>query len=77
MVYKTPAVQWETRMSGQSFGEKIFGAIKRKLMGESLFLTYFKAFQDGEVGFAGSYPGKLQAVDLPAGKSILAQRDSL
>lgn len=76
MVYKTPAVQWETRMSGQSLGEKIFGAIKRKLMGESLFLTYFKAFQDGEVGFAGSYPGKMQAFDLQAGGSILVQRDS-
>jgi uncharacterized protein (AIM24 family) len=39
MLYKTPNVQWETRMSGESLGEKLWGALKRKVMGESLFLT--------------------------------------
>src|SRR5215475_6461066 len=41
MIYKQPQVVWETRMSGTTIGEKVWGAIKRKLMGESLFLTYF------------------------------------
>lgn len=76
MIYKTASVQWESRMSGQSIGEKIWGALKRKLMGESLFWTYFRATAAGEVGFAGSYPGRIQAFDLKAGQSILAQRDS-
>ncbi|MFN0102101.1 MAG: TIGR00266 family protein [Bryobacteraceae bacterium] len=76
MLYKTPSVQWETRMSGNSIGEKIWGALKRKVMGESLFLTYFRAMQPGEVGFAGSYPGRLQPFTLAAGQSILVQRDS-
>ena len=76
MLYKTPNVQWETRMQGESIGAKIWGAVKRKLMGESLFMTYFRAFTDGEVGFAGSYPGRIQAFDLTAGQSILVQRDS-
>jgi uncharacterized protein (TIGR00266 family) len=76
MIYKTPSVLWETRMSGQSIGEKIWGAVKRKLMGESLFWTYFRASAPGGVGFAGSYPGKIQAFDLAAGQSILVQRDS-
>ena len=31
MIYKTPNVYWETRMSGESLGEKILGAIKRKI----------------------------------------------
>lgn len=75
MVYKTAAVQWETRMSGETLGEKIWGAIKRKLSGESLFMTYFRADREGEVGFAGSYPGRIQAFDLPAGRSVLVQRD--
>ena len=63
-------------MSGQSLGEKIFGALKRKLSGESLFMTYFRAVAAGEVGFAGSYPGRIQDFQLAANQSILVQRDS-
>src|SRR5258708_3877073 len=33
MVYKTSNVIWETRMSGSTLGEKIWGALKRKVMG--------------------------------------------
>jgi uncharacterized protein (TIGR00266 family) len=76
MVYKTAGVQWETRMSGQSLGEKLWGAVKRKLGGESLFLTYFRAETSGEVGFAGNYPGRIQVFDLAPGQSVLVQRDS-
>lgn len=76
MLYKTPSVQWETRMQGDSIGQKIWGAVKRKLMGESLFLTYFRALSDGEVGFAGNYPGRIQPFELAAGQTVLVQRDS-
>lgn len=76
MIYKTPSVEWETRMTGQSLGEKVWGALKRKLMGESLFMTYFRANGEGEVGFAGSYPGRIQAFNLAAGQSVLVQRDA-
>ncbi len=76
MVYKTANVTWESRMSGQSLGEKLWGALKRKLMGESLFWTYFRAQGVGEVGFAGTYPGRIQAFELRAGESILVQRDA-
>ncbi|MBC7925259.1 MAG: TIGR00266 family protein [Bryobacteraceae bacterium] len=76
MLYKAPQVSWETRMQGDSIGAKIWGAMKRKLMGESLFLTYFRASTDGEVGFAGSYPGRIQPFELASGQSIMVQRDS-
>lgn len=76
MLYKTASVQWESRMSGQSIGEKLWGALKRKLMGESLFWTYFRATVPGEAGFAGAYPGRIQAFDLKPGQSVLVQRDS-
>jgi uncharacterized protein (TIGR00266 family) len=76
MLYKQPQVVWETRMSGGSIGEKIWGAFKRKLMGESLFLTYFYSQTPGEIGFAGSYPGRIQAFDLRPGQSVFVQRDS-
>src|SRR4026207_1104386 len=41
MVYKTQNVNWETRMTGSSIGEKLLGALRRTVMGESIFLTYF------------------------------------
>lgn len=76
MVYKHASVFWETRMTGETLGEKIWGALKRKLAGESLFLTYFRTQAGGEVGFAGDYPGRLQSLDLKAGQSFMVQRDS-
>ncbi len=76
MVYKSANVDWATRMTGQSFGQKIIGAIKRKLMGESLFFTYFQATSAaGEVGFAGHYPGKIQVFELAPGQVMMVQRD--
>src|ERR1700761_1777429 len=76
MIYKSANVDWATRMTGQSLGDKIIGAIKRKLMGESLFFTYFRTSQNvGEVGFAGHYPGKIQVFELAAGQTIMVQRD--
>ena len=76
MVYKTANVNWETKMQGDSIGQKLWGAVKRKLMGESLFMTYFRSNGNGEVGFAGSYPGHVQAFDLKPGQSIIVQRES-
>jgi uncharacterized protein (TIGR00266 family) len=76
MLYKTANVQWESRMSGAGVGSKLLGALKRKLMGESLFWTYFRADSPGEVGFAGDYPGRVQAFELAAGHSVIVQRDS-
>jgi uncharacterized protein (TIGR00266 family) len=69
-------VQWESRMTGTSLGSRILGALKRKLMGESLFWTYFRSDGPGEVGFAGSYPGRVQPFDLAAGQSVIVQRDA-
>ena len=76
MVYKTPNVAWDTRMTGQTLGDKLLGALRRTVTGESLFVTYFRANGPREVGFAGSYPGRIQAFDLAAGQSILTQRDA-
>jgi len=76
MLYKTTNVTWETKMSGKSIGEKIWGALRRTLTGESLFLTYFHANSPGEVGFAGNYPGKIQGIHLDAGRSWTVQRDA-
>ncbi len=76
MIYKTANVQWETRMSGATLGEKLLGALRRTVTGESLFVTYFRSDSPGEVGFAGSYPGRIQVFELKPGQTILAQRDA-
>lgn len=77
MIYKTANVSWDTRMSGNTIGEKLLGALRRTVTGESLFVTYFRADSaNAEVGFAGNYPGKIQAIDLAPGQAILAQRDA-
>jgi len=76
MVYKTANIHWESRMTGESLGAKVWGALKRKLMGESLFFTYFRALSPGEVGLAGDYPGRIQVFELNSGQSVLVQRDS-
>ena len=77
MIYKTANVHWDTRMSGNSLGEKLLGALRRTVTGESLFVTYFRADSAGaEVGFAGNYPGKIQAIELMHSQAILAQRDA-
>ena len=41
MVYKTPQVEWRTSMHGEGIGQKLIGALRRKVTGESLFLTHF------------------------------------
>lgn len=77
MVYKTANVQWKSQMTGATLGDKLLGALRRTVTGESLFLTYFRAESaPAEVGFAGAYPGRIQVFELPAGRSILAQRDA-
>jgi uncharacterized protein (TIGR00266 family) len=76
MVYKTGNVYWDTRMTGGTLGEKLMGALRRKLTGESLFFTYFRSNGPGEVGFAGAYPGKVEPFTLAPGQSIVAQRDT-
>src|SRR5947209_117020 len=72
MIYKSANVDWQTRMTGQTLGQKLLGALKRKLMGESLLFTYFQATGgEGEVGFAGHYPGKIQVFELAPGQTIM------
>ncbi len=77
MVYKTSSISMETKMLGQGLGEKLFGALKRKVAGESLFTTHFSAQgKAGEVGFAGDFPGRIEAIEISPAKSFLAQKDA-
>jgi uncharacterized protein (TIGR00266 family) len=58
---------------------KIFGAGKRLLTGESLFMTAFYNSEQGKkhVSFASPYPGKIIALDLSKfGKKFICQKSA-
>jgi len=58
---------------------KLFGAGKRLLTGESLFMTHFtnRGSMKRQVAFAAPYPGKIVPVDLATlGGDLLCQKDA-
>jgi uncharacterized protein (TIGR00266 family) len=65
--------------SGGGFFDKIIGAGKRLLTGESLFMTAFTHTTSGKakVAFASPYPGKIIPLDLQQlGGKIVCQKDA-
>lgn len=58
--------------SGGGF-KKIFG---KAFSGESLFSNIYTANRDAEIAFASCFPGEILAVEVGAGKSIIAQKKS-
>ncbi len=77
MVYKTSNISMESKMTGSGLGDKILGALKRKVAGESLFTTHFMAHgTPGEVGFAGDFPGRIEAIPISPAKPFMAQKDA-
>lgn len=82
LLYLSEGVSFKTRMGDGTesgvFG-KMFGAARRMLTGESLFVTHFTYEGDrrGQVAFAAPYPGTIVPVDLAGcGGEILCQRDA-
>ena len=84
MMYKDAAVQLQTVFgdgSGQGAGllDKLVGAGKRLLTGESLFMTVFTHTGGGKahVAFGAPFPGTILAIRLPAlGGRLICQKDS-
>jgi uncharacterized protein (TIGR00266 family) len=84
MNYMEPDIVFEARMGDGSEAEsgimgKLFGAGKRALTGESIFMTHFSN-QGGvkrHVAFAAPYPGKIIPMNLgKMGGEILCQKDA-
>jgi len=68
-----------TGSEGPGFMNKLFGAGKRVLTGESLFMTMFTNLGVGRqsVSFASPYPGKIIPMDLSKlGGKIICQKDA-
>jgi uncharacterized protein (TIGR00266 family) len=83
-MYMTDGVQMQTifgdgSKSNGGFFDKLLGAGKRLLTGESLFMTAFTHTTMGKarVAFASPYPGKIIPMDLKElGGKMICQKDS-
>jgi uncharacterized protein (AIM24 family) len=85
MMYMTPDIQMET-IFGDGSGQQrsgvmgaLFGAGKRLITGESLFMTVFTngGADKQQVAFAAPYPGRILALDLEElGGELICQKDS-
>ena len=82
MLYMTEAIDFEARMgdgSSEGIMNSLFGAAKRILTSESLFMTHFTNEGDGkqQVAFAAPYPGQIVPVDLTQHSGeVICQKDA-
>jgi len=83
MNYMDDGISFEAKMGDGSnpdegFMGKLFGAGKRILTGESVFLTHFTNNGTGKkrVAFAAPYPGKIMALDMSTMGQLLCQKDA-
>ncbi len=85
MMYKDHQVEMETifgdgsRSTSGGFMDKLLGAGKRILTGESLFMTVFTNRGSGKahVAFGAPFPGNIIPVSLPdMGGTLICQKDS-
>jgi uncharacterized protein (TIGR00266 family) len=86
MMYKDSSIAMETVFGdasgsgrGGGFMDKLLGAGKRLLTGESLFMTVFTHNGQGKahVAFGAPYPGNIIPVPLPSvGGCLICQKDS-
>jgi len=85
MMYKERAIEMETVFGdasgrgGSSFMDKLVGAGKRLLTGESLFMTVFTHTGQGKghVAFGAPFPGNIIPIPLQSvGGTLICQKDS-
>ena len=84
MNYIEDGIEFESKMGDGSepdkgFFGKLFGAGKRALTGESIFMTHFTNRGSGKrrAAFAAPYPGKIVALDMAqVGEDVTCQKDS-
>ena len=84
MNYLEEGIDFESKMGDGSNPDeglmsKMFGAAKRKLTGESVFITHFTNNGSGKrrVAFSAPYPGSIVALDMAElGGRIICQKDS-
>lgn len=84
MMYMDQGITFEAKMGdgsnpNEGFMSKLFGAAKRKLTRESIFMTHFTSHAPGKsrVAFSAPYPGKVVPIDLSkTGGELFCQKDA-
>ncbi|WP_458453311.1 TIGR00266 family protein [Methanobrevibacter sp.] len=72
MAYMTPNIKMET-----STGGGLLKGLGRALSGDTIFLNYFTAEEDGgEIAFSSCYPGKIIPIRLNGSNSIIGQKNA-
>ena len=74
------AMQWMDANIKMDTGMKggVFGAFKRSVSGEGMFLTYFNGLaDDARVAFGHTYPGNIIPLDISQGSMICQRRSFL
>ncbi|MEY2928379.1 MAG: hypothetical protein RL367_2856 [Pseudomonadota bacterium] len=71
MAWMTDGITMDTHTGGG-----LFAGLKRAVSGGSFFVTDYSADQPGEVAFAPRFPGKIIAVDLAAGQSLICRKET-
>ena len=72
MIYRSPSVSWRMTIPGKGVVGKLSGSLQRRMSGETAIQCHFSG--PGEVGFGGTVPGTIAAVDVAASQAIIAQR---
>lgn len=84
MMYLENSIEMETRFGDgskpdQGFAGKLWEGVKRKVTGESLFMTWFTNRGQGKkrAAFGAPYPGKIIPIDLQQiGGELICQKDA-
>ena len=72
--WMTDDVEMETNMGGGG----LMGALGRVMTGESLFIVnYHSQKGGGSATFSAEFPGKILPINLSAGQTIIAQKDTM
>jgi uncharacterized protein (TIGR00266 family) len=72
MMYMTNGIEMDTGVEGG-----LFAGLKRKIAGESFFITSFKCMKRrGQVCFAAPFPGKIVPLDLYETGDMICQKEA-
>ncbi len=71
MSWMSENIEMDTNMKGG-----VLSGLKRKLAGESLFMTTYKAKGPSKITFTGEFVGKIIDMNLGAGQQVICQKDA-
>jgi uncharacterized protein (TIGR00266 family) len=71
MAWMSDGIKMDTNIKGG-----VLDGLKRKLSGESIFMTTYTAEKKAKITFAGDYVGRVVDLNLKDGESVICQKDA-